>query len=125
MPALLSENPHIDAETYMEALSHLSEIERARLVRGDWSAKDAGTLFSTERIRLVDDAALEEAGWGRQPDGRPARVATVRAWDLAATEESPAAPDPDWTVNWNQATRLSKAGLLNSLPWARRWSGRL
>jgi hypothetical protein len=63
MPALLSENPHIDAETYMEALSHLSEIERARLVRGDWSAKDAGTLFSTERIRLVDDAALEEAGW--------------------------------------------------------------
>ena len=98
MPALLTENPYLDAETYMEALAHLSEIERARLVRGDWSAKDAGTLFDTSSVRVVDEAALIDAGWGRSPNGDPARVRTVRAWDMAATEESPAAPDPDWTV---------------------------
>lgn len=92
MPALLSENPHIDADAYLESLSHLSEIERMRLVNGDWSAKDAGTVFDTSRLRVVDDADLAELGFGS------GRVRTVRAWDFAATEESPAAPDPDWTV---------------------------
>ena len=60
MPALLSENPHIDADAYLESLSHLSEIERMRLVNGDWSAKDAGTVFDTSRLRVVDDADLPD-----------------------------------------------------------------
>ncbi len=98
LPALLSENPHIDAETYLAALEHLPEIERMRLVRGDWSAKDVGTAFDTSRVRIMEEADLIDAGWGRHPDGRPARVRSARCWDMAATEESPASPDPDYTV---------------------------
>lgn len=98
LPALLVENPHIDYESYLESLSHLSEIERQRLIRGDWSAKDAGTIFDTSKLRVVTDADLAEAGWGVTAAGRPARIRRARCWDIAATEPSAAAVDPDYTV---------------------------
>lgn len=98
MPALLSENPYLDQAAYLESLSHLPEVEQRRLIRGDWSAKDAGTMFDTSRLRVVSDADIEESGFGRRPNGAPARVRRARCWDMAATEPSAAATDPDYTV---------------------------
>lgn len=98
MPALLSENPNLDQEAYLESLAHLPEIEQRRLIRGDWSAKDAGTAFDTSKLRVVSRLEAAEAGFGVYSNGRPARIRRARCWDMAATEPSASATDPDYTV---------------------------
>lgn len=44
IPAKLSDNPHVDQESYLAALGELTELERRRLLDGDWYADD-GTIF--------------------------------------------------------------------------------
>jgi predicted phage terminase large subunit-like protein len=84
VPAKVDENPHLDVQSYIRGLSAMTGAERERLLRGDWLAMDAGTMFNTDLIRWVSEM--------------PLTVSTVRRWDLAATEPGPQNPDPDWTV---------------------------
>ncbi len=83
-PALLSADP-----SYLSSLKALPLVERQRLLYGDWSARNTGTLFKRHWFPLIE------------PDQAPspteiARI--VRYWDLAATEPSETSPDPDWTA---------------------------
>ena len=60
---------------YMANLKALSQVERERLLRGNWKIKSArGLYFPRSRCRLVDDIPDDVVRW-------------VRAWDLAATED--------------------------------------
>ena len=55
VPALLSDNPHLDKQEYMDNLMHLPSVTRARLLQGDWS--------------IVEDAIIK-ADWLRYYDVR-------------------------------------------------------
>ncbi|GCE14183.1 phage terminase large subunit [Tengunoibacter tsumagoiensis] len=81
-PALLSADPG-----YLSALKALPLVERQRLLFGDWSARNTGSLFKRHWFPLVDQAP---------PHSDIARI--VRYWDVAATEPSETNKDPDWTV---------------------------
>src|SRR5579859_6271273 len=81
-PALLNADP-----SYLSALKALPLVERQRLLYGDWSARNTGSLFKRHWFSLVDQAPSSQD---------IARI--VRYWDLAATEPSETNPDPDWTV---------------------------
>lgn len=86
-PATLDDNPHLDAETYMAALALMSDpVTRERMRAGDWDVLVEGTRFQRDWLSHFIDVI------------RPGAKARVRYWDLAATEPSPAAPDPDYTV---------------------------
>src|SRR5262249_35022222 len=101
VPALLHENPHLDQQSYERSLSHLGATERARLLRGDWAARDAGSLFDGSAFRLIEPGRYAPTSDMRR----------VRYWDLAATEPGPSNPDPDWTVGLRMAWRPVATGL--------------
>jgi predicted phage terminase large subunit-like protein len=84
LPARVIDNPHLDVEAYMRTLAFLSATERARLIRGDWDARESGGMFFRAWFPIVDQAP---------PGGRACRF-----WDCASTPPSDRAPDPDWTV---------------------------
>jgi predicted phage terminase large subunit-like protein len=90
LPSRLSDNPHLSREEYEENLAELDPVTRARLERGDWSARTAGGWFHAEDFDIVEVA--------------PAGLRECRFWDLAATEAK-AGVDPDWTAG----VRLGKA----------------
>jgi hypothetical protein len=76
-PALIAKDPH-----YRAKLMAQPKCMRDRLLGGNWkSAPSAGAFFQRHWFDVVD--AL------------PAGCRQVRFWDLAATERSPASPDPD------------------------------
>jgi predicted phage terminase large subunit-like protein len=89
VPSMLTDNPGVDADSYRQALSALSPVERQQLEFGDWWATTLGSMFDRETFVLLEqDDKPELANNAR----------AVRFWDLAATEPSPSYPDPDWTV---------------------------
>jgi phage terminase large subunit-like protein len=47
VPARLPDNPHLDIEDYIENLSHLPPVTRARMLNGDWSVAE-GAILSHE-----------------------------------------------------------------------------
>lgn len=83
IPSLLRDNPYLDYEAYVETLSELDPIERARLLEGDWDVRERGGMFDRFAMPIVDD-------WPRDAQ-------VLRYWDLAATEDS-GSNDPDWTA---------------------------
>lgn len=84
IPAKISDNPHLDKDSYVENLAELDHHTRAQLLDGDWDSRPPGDLFRKKWFEIVDTI----------PDG----CRWVRFWDLAATEPSESSPDPDWTV---------------------------
>lgn len=87
LPARLADNPYINQETYLAALSELDPIELARLLEGDWDAKVSGNFFNRDYFgkRLYRSDIPAEATW-------------CRFWDLASGEATAEHPDPDWTA---------------------------
>lgn len=83
IPASLDDNPYIDREGYIKSLMHLDPVTREQLLKGDWTAREAGNKFKREWFEIVDSY--------------PADARLVRYWDLAATEPKPG-KDPDWTA---------------------------
>lgn len=54
VPALIKDNPAIDAEQYIEeSLSHLGPTTKARFVSGDWSVQE-GSLISYEQFQWYE-----------------------------------------------------------------------
>lgn len=87
IPAKLSDNAILCAKDpgYRAKLKALSWVERARLLDGNWNATASDGLFRAEWFPpAVEESALP-AVWKQ----------TVRAWDLAATEQKDS-NDPDW-----------------------------
>lgn len=75
VPAKLKDNPSLDRQSYRESLSHLSEVDRARLEDGDWDMTEAGEFFERAWFRPVS---------ARRPRERGDEV--CRFWDMAGTE---------------------------------------
>jgi predicted phage terminase large subunit-like protein len=86
IPASLSDNPallRVNPE-YLAWLLSLPQLERERLLNGNWKIRAAaGLYFKREWCAVVDQV--------------PADLDVVRYWDLAATEKTEL-NDPDWTV---------------------------
>lgn len=83
VPAKLEDNPHLDRESYEEALEQLDGVTRAQLRHGNWDVRPEGNLFKREWFQV--DIPTQRI------------VRRVRCWDLAATEAAPG-KDPDYTA---------------------------
>lgn len=83
IPARLSDNPHIDADSYVQSLMRLDPVTRQRYLEGDWTIEHEGRMFSRAWFPIVDTA--------------PVGLKVVRRWDLAATPDKEG-QDPDWTA---------------------------
>src|SRR5690606_30597043 len=76
---LLAKDP-----SYRARLRALPPVDRERLLGGNWNVRaSAGTMFRRHWFQVVEQA--------------PPLERVVRTWDFAATEPTPANPDPDWT----------------------------
>ena len=75
------------ADQYRRAIAQMSRLDRKRLGKGDWHARDAkGEYF--------------ERGWFPIVEGYPPQsevIWRVRYWDLAGTDERDAKPRSAWT----------------------------
>ena len=77
---LMRENPE-----YKANLLALTEVERERLLRGNWKIKaSAGRYFKRTQVKLIDKVPDDIVMW-------------CRAWDMAATEEDENG-DADYTA---------------------------
>lgn len=85
VPAKIADNPFLDYAEYLKSLSHMSPIDRQRLIDGDWDVMEEGGKFHRDDFIIID------------PSEVPTPRQVVRYWDLAATEESATNPDPDYT----------------------------
>ena len=79
IPSFLSDNPSLDREAYMESLGELGEVEKERLLNGDWNITEQGDMFERHWFKTIRQA--------------PVAQRSVRSWDSAAT-----AGGGDWTV---------------------------
>ena len=75
IPAILSDNPHIDRETYIKSLEKLDPVTREQLLNGNWDIRPEGNLFKREWF----DRKIVASGPGQYQ-------ALCRFWDKAATE---------------------------------------
>jgi predicted phage terminase large subunit-like protein len=79
VPSKLNDNPSLD-ESYSESLSYLNEVDRLRLLEGDWEVSEPGEFFDRGDFVFID--------------GEPANIQRrVRYWDKASTQGG-----GDWTV---------------------------
>ncbi|WP_081790783.1 phage terminase large subunit [Deinococcus phoenicis] len=94
IPARLSDNPSLTHDDeYLANLNSLPELERLRLLNGDWTAVlGEGMYFKRSMFRV-----LGAEQYLAQLETDPV-VTRVRVWDRAATEPSETNKDPDWTV---------------------------
>jgi predicted phage terminase large subunit-like protein len=79
VPAFLADNPSLDQASYLENLSELTDVEKERLLNGDWNITESGDMFERHYFKMLKEA--------------PKGIKTVRAWDNAATGNG-----GDWTV---------------------------
>lgn len=87
IPSKLGDNPYIDKPSYEKSLDQLTALTRKQLKDGDWNATSSGGVFDVSAIPITQTLP-ERKHW----------LASVRLWDLAATEPTEAEPDPDYTV---------------------------
>lgn len=85
IPAKLADNPYLDQDEYLRALSELDPVTRQQLLDGNWDVMPEGTRFRREWFRIVESEEI------------PAGTRWVRYWDMAATEPKPG-EDPDYTA---------------------------
>jgi len=83
IPGLLSDNPYLDRETYVESLKELDPITRQQLLNGDWTARHGGSKFRREWFKVVRVA--------------PKDARRIRYWDMAGTTPE-LGKDPDYVV---------------------------
>jgi phage terminase large subunit-like protein len=83
VPARIADNPHLDQEAYVRGLMMLHPTERARLLAGDWDAREPGDYFRREWFGPLLDPEVD-----KYPAADSIRV---RWWDLAASEKPGAA----------------------------------
>lgn len=82
-PTLMRTNPG-----YKASLEALPDVERRRLLLGDWTAREEGSTYF-------------QRSWCEEPTEEPPAseiVRTVRAYDFAGTLKSDSNPSPDYTA---------------------------
>lgn len=79
IPARLQDNPYLDYEEYVRALSELDAVTREQLLNGDWKVRPVGGIFKPFSFSISDE--------------RPSAMRLCRYWDMAATADG-----GDWTV---------------------------
>lgn len=82
----LEDNPYLDITVYEKSFDQLSEVTYAQLRQGDWDAHVRGGRFDAAWFQRISQ------------DEIPVPDMKIRFWDLAASEPSELAPDPDWTA---------------------------
>lgn len=90
IPALHTDNPHIDQEQYLLSLQELHPTTWQRLALGDWEIADPGEVFQPRLWLTADDFLPHPPSWDEV-------AAKVRYWDMAASEPTANNPDPDYT----------------------------
>ena len=80
-PALIAANPQ-----YLAELNSLPEIEKARLLHGNWDARPEGANYFDRK-------------WLKKADSIPLNAVSCRAWDKASTEPSDVNTHPDYTAS--------------------------
>ena len=88
-PALIEMNPG-----YLAELNSLEEIEKARLLHGNWYLRAEGSSYYNRK-------------WLKKATHVPKNAVQCRAWDKAATEKSEVNRSPDYTAS----TKMSKCPL--------------
>lgn len=63
IPSKLTDNPHIDQETYMEGLMMMDEGQRAQLLEGDWDAREPGEWMIPDPSWIDAAEALGDELW--------------------------------------------------------------
>lgn len=76
IPALISDNPHLDADSYRDMLSELDPYTRAQMEHGNWDAEPTGGYYDISKVAIVPE---------HQSNGNWTKAITCRAWDLAAS----------------------------------------
>lgn len=89
VPAKLEDNPHLDQETYELSFEELSEVTKAQLRHGDWTAHNLGGKFDPAWFTIIDKTEVPDIEFQTQK---------VRHWDLGSTEPTELDPDPDATA---------------------------
>lgn len=60
IPAMLTDNPHIDQEGYEASLGNLDPQRRAQLLSGDWNARPPGDwVYDDDHIQAAEDYGSE------------------------------------------------------------------
>lgn len=85
-PSMLSDNPSLDYDEYVQSLMELDPVTRAQLLRGDWNIRPEGRMFKRTWFKPWPADKALSSGWP-----------TIRYWDLAATDATPG-NDPDYTA---------------------------
>jgi len=94
-PTLMRTNPG-----YKAALEALPDVERRRLLLGDWTAREANSTYF-QRSWCGEEAIVEPP--------KSEILKTVRAYDFAGTLKSDANPSPDYTA-CVKMSKLKKGG---------------
>lgn len=81
VPSMLSDNPSLDP-SYRESLAYLNEVDRLRLLNGDWDVTEAGEYFDRGDFVFIKQVEIPVTITRR-----------VRYWDKASTQGG-----GDWTV---------------------------
>ena len=82
LPARITDNVHLDRDSYIKTLMRLHPTVREQLLNGDWGAREPGDYFRAEWFGALLDPV--EDAW---PDNEKV---SVRWWDLAASERADA-----------------------------------
>ena len=83
IPSKVYDNSHVKIGEYVDSLSFLDPVTRARYLDGDWAITEGGTMFKRQWFKIVESV--------------PQKLAMSCAWDLAATEPTEG-KDPDYTA---------------------------
>lgn len=96
IPARMDDNPYLDKITYRQSLSKLDPVTRRQLRDGDWEVRAQGNMFDRSWFPVLRELPKDI-------------IASVRYWDLAATEPSKEGKDPDYTSSCKM--HLNKRGM--------------
>jgi predicted phage terminase large subunit-like protein len=99
IPAVLSDNQHIDQDSYIENLEEMNPLEMAQLLNGDWEMSSGGKVFKREWFEIID----------KLPETTQ-HITRVRYWDMAASEKNQnrGGYDPAFTVGLKMSKITNK-----------------
>jgi len=85
IPSSLEDNPHM-GPGYRKRLLQQTALDQARLLSGNWNAREDGNMFPTDLLRKIEHIDESQI------------VCVCRAWDLAGSVPRPGNKDPDFTA---------------------------
>jgi len=101
IPALLADNPILTKTdpSYLKKLKALPHYERATLLGGCWNVRlTAGMVFNEDWFEVLNPKDIPPYHWANPDNEEVYFDRVIRYWDRAASEPTPAYPNPDWTV---------------------------